>query len=137
MRGLRLSAVMGRVLGSALAAVFVVFGAGEGGSFSWGEREPGVTFVPAAKVSYDFSRVVSVGLDYYADYGTIFNPDTLYNQQQQFFRRSILNVSPQGEINFGAGIGPTAGTDRWIVRGIMERHVAAAVTNSLRFIRLR
>jgi len=91
-------------------------------SFHGESVNQGVTFAPAAKVSYDFNRAVSGGLEYYADYGTIFNPDTLHNQQQQFFPAIDLNVSPQWEINFGAGIGPTAGTDRWIVKGILGRH---------------
>jgi hypothetical protein len=32
-----------------------------------------------------------------------------------------LNVSPKWEINFGVGIGPTAATDHWIVKGILGR----------------
>lgn len=91
-------------------------------SFHGEEVNQGVTFEPAAKVSYDFNRVVSGGLEYYADYGKFFDPDTLHNQQQQFFPAVDLNVSPEWEINFGVGIGPTAGTDRWIVKGILGRH---------------
>ena len=82
----------------------------------------GVTFAPAGKVGYDFSRVVSAGVEYYADYGTFFSPDTLHNQQQQVFAVADLNVSPQWEINFGVGVGPTSGTDHLIVKGILGRH---------------
>ena len=82
----------------------------------------GVTFAPAGKVGYDFSRVVSAGLEYYADYGNITAPDTLHNQQQQVFAVTDLNVSPEWEINFGVGIGPTAGTDHLIIKGILGRH---------------
>jgi hypothetical protein len=32
-----------------------------------------------------------------------------------------LTVSPKWEINFGVGIGPTAATDHWIVKGIIGR----------------
>ena len=42
----------------------------------------------------------------------------LHNQQQQIFVVTDLNVSPKWEINIGAGIGPTAATDRWIIKGI-------------------
>lgn len=91
-------------------------------SFHGESVNQGVTFAPAAKVSYDFSKVVSGGLEYYADYGKFFDPDSLHDQQQQFFPAIDLNVSPQWEINFGVGIGPTAGTDRWIVKAILGRH---------------
>lgn len=82
----------------------------------------GVTFAPAGKVGYDFSKAISGGFEYYADYGDIVAPDTLHNQQQQIFAVTDLNVSPQWEINFGVGIGPTAGTDHLIVKGILGRH---------------
>ena len=40
----------------------------------------------------------------------------------RFFPAIDLNVSPKWEINFGVGIGPTAATDHWIVKGILGRH---------------
>lgn len=91
-------------------------------SFHGQSVNQGVTFAPAGKVGYDFSRVVSAGLEYYADYGTFFDPDTLHNQQQQLFVASDLNVSPQWEINFGVGVGPTSATDHLIFKGILGRH---------------
>jgi hypothetical protein len=82
----------------------------------------GWQFAPAVKVGYDFTKVVSGGVEYYADYGEIGNFDSLHNQQQQTFLVTDLNVSPKWEINIGAGIGPTAATDRWIIKGILGRH---------------
>jgi hypothetical protein len=81
----------------------------------------GIGFSPAAKISYDFTKQISGGLEYYADYGRITNIASLHNQQQQFFPAVDLNVSPKWEINFGVGIGPTAATDHWIVKGIVGR----------------
>ena len=81
----------------------------------------GIGFSPGAKISYDFSNVVSAGFEYYADYGRITSPDTLHNQQQQIFVVTDLNVSPKWEINIGVGIGPTAATDHLIVKGILGR----------------
>jgi hypothetical protein len=81
----------------------------------------GVGFSPAAKLSYDFTRQVSGGFEYYADYGRLFDFDSLHYQQQQLFVVTDLNVSPVWEINFGVGIGPTAGTDHLIVKGILGR----------------
>jgi hypothetical protein len=81
----------------------------------------GIGFSPAAKISYDFTKQISGGLEYYADYGSITNIASLHNQQQQIFPAIDLNVSPKWEINFGVGIGPTAATDHWIVKGILGR----------------
>src|SRR5271154_1746528 len=71
----------------------------------------GVGFSPGAKVSFDFNKQVSGGVEYYADYGRLGGFDSLHNQQQQIFFVTDLNVSPKWEINFGVGVGPTAGTD--------------------------
>jgi hypothetical protein len=81
----------------------------------------GIGFSPAAKISYDFTKQISGGLEYYADYGSITNIASLHNQQQQFFPAVDLNVSPDWEINFGVGIGPTAATDHWIIKAIVGR----------------
>lgn len=86
------------------------------------DQGKGVGFSPAAKIGYDFTRVVSGGLEYYADYGPIGNFDSLHNQQQQMFVVTDLNVSPKWEINVGVGVGATASTDHWIVKGILGRH---------------
>src|SRR5271170_5511748 len=85
------------------------------------DAKRGVGFSPAAKVSYDFTPVVSGGLEYYADYGRIGSFDALHDQQQQIFAVTDLNVSPKWEINIGVGVGSTAGTDHLIVKGILGR----------------
>jgi hypothetical protein len=81
----------------------------------------GLGFSPGVKVSYDFNRQVSGGIEYYADFGRIGAFDTLHNQQQQIFAVTDLNVSPVWEINIGIGVGPTAATDHLIVKGILGR----------------
>jgi len=91
-------------------------------TFHGPDVKQGVGFAPGAKIGYDFTKVVSGGLEYYADYGNITAPDTLHNQQQQIFLVTDLNVSPKWEINIGVGVGPTASTDHWIVKGILGRH---------------
>ena len=77
----------------------------------------GLGFSPGFKVSYDFTRQISGGFEYYADYGRLGAFDDLRQQQQQIFAVTDLNVSPKWEINFGVGIGPTAATDHLIVKG--------------------
>jgi hypothetical protein len=81
----------------------------------------GLGFAPGAKVSYDFTRKVSGGFEYYADFGRLGSFDSLHEQQQQIFAVTDLNVSPKWEINIGVGVGPTAGTDHLIVKGILGR----------------
>jgi hypothetical protein len=81
----------------------------------------GLGFSPGAKVSYDFTRVISGGFEYYADYGRLAAFDALHQQQQQIFIVTDLNTSPKWEINFGVGLGPTAATDHLIVKGIIGR----------------
>jgi hypothetical protein len=81
----------------------------------------GLGFSPGAKLSYDFSNIVSGGFEYYADYGRLGEFDAFHDQQQQLFIVTDLNVSPAWEINIGVGIGPTAATDHLIVKGILGR----------------
>ncbi len=90
-------------------------------SFHGATVDQGVAFSPDAKVSYDFSKYISGGLEYYSAYGKLGDFLSLHNQQQQFFPTVDLNVSPDWEINFGVGWGPTAGTDHLIVKGIIGR----------------
>ena len=89
----------------------------------------GVTFAPGVKASYDFTRKVSAGLEYYADYGRLFYFDVLHGQQQQIFAAADLNVSPKWEINFGVGLGPTSATDHLIVKGIVGRRFSWGKTS--------
>lgn len=81
----------------------------------------GLDFAPAVKVGYDFTQVVSAGIEYYADYGSIREIASLHDQQQQVFAATDLNVSPEWELNFGVGVGATAATDHWIIKGIVGR----------------
>ncbi len=81
----------------------------------------GLGFAPAVKISYDFSRQISGGVEYYGDYGRVWSFDVLRQQQQQIFAVTDLNVSPKWEVNFGIGVGPTAATDHLIVKGILGR----------------
>ena len=91
----------------------------------------GFSFAPGVKVSYDFTRKVSAGFEYYADYGRLFRFDGVRQQQQQIFVVSDLNVSPKWEINFGVGLGPTAATDHLLVKGIIGRRFSWGRTSDV------
>jgi hypothetical protein len=81
----------------------------------------GFEFSPNAKVSYDFSKVIACGLEYYGSLGPISSFDPVAEQQQQFVPAIDLNVSPDWEINFGVGWGVTRSTDHLIIKGIIGR----------------
>lgn len=81
----------------------------------------GLDFAPNVKVSWDFTRAIAGGLEYYGDFGDITNISPLHDQQQMVFPAIDLNISPKWEINFGVGVGATAATDHWIVKGILGR----------------
>lgn len=82
----------------------------------------GVTFGPAATLTYAPNKYYNVGVEYYAYYGEFGNFVSLHNQQQQIFPVVNLFVSPKWEINFGAGWGATAGTDHLVVKMILGHY---------------
>jgi len=81
----------------------------------------GVGFSPNLKVSYDFTRKISGGLEYYAAYGSLSGFDALRDTEQQFFPTIDVDFGPQWEFNFGVGVGVTHGTDHLIVKCIVGR----------------
>ena len=85
-----------------------------------GESEnKGFEFSPNFKFSYDISKQISAGLEYYGALGPVTGFDPLSEQQHQIFPAIDLNVSPKWEINFGVGVGATRSTDHIIVKLIL------------------
>ncbi len=74
----------------------------------------GFEFAPDVKVSYDATKVVTVGVDVMAHSGRWMRLDTFGNQQHQIFPVIDLNFSRNWEFNFGVGIGLTHSTDHFI-----------------------
>ena len=81
----------------------------------------GVGFSPNAKFSYDFTKKIAGGLEYYAAYGPLTGFDALRDQQQQFFPSIDIDFAPEWEFNFGVGVGATRSTDHLIVKCIIGR----------------
>ena len=90
-------------------------------SFHGPSVNKGVEFSPNAKFSYDFTKKVAGGLEYYASYGSLSGFDPLREQQQQFFPTIDVDFGPEWEFNFGVGIGVTRSTDHLIVKCILGR----------------
>jgi hypothetical protein len=90
-------------------------------SFHGLEVHKGVTFAPNLKVSYDVTKKVALGVEYYGAVGSITGFDPLRDQVQAIFPSIDLNLSPNWEFNFGAGIGLTGSTDHLLVKLILGR----------------
>ena len=85
------------------------------------ETDRGFAFSPNFKVSYDFTKKVAGGLEYYGAYGPVGSVDAFRDQQQQFIPVIDLDVSPKWEFNFGVGVGVTRSTDHLLIKAIVGR----------------
>jgi|SRR5436309_1042795 len=81
----------------------------------------GWDFTPSAKMSFDVTKLISVGAEYYGDLGEIGHFDNAHEQQHQLFPTLDLNVSPEWEFNFGVGFALTRRTDELMVKLIVGR----------------
>lgn len=81
----------------------------------------GLIFSPNVKGNYNFSKVVSAGLEYYGSTGPFFHYDTFHSQQHQLFAATDLDVDPDWELNGGIGCGLTPNTERLIFKIIVGR----------------
>jgi hypothetical protein len=82
------------------------------------ERQ-GFVFSPNVIVSYDFTKKIAGGIEYYGSLGPATSFDPIAQQQQQIFPAIDLNVSEKWEINFGVGVGVTRSTDHLIAKMIL------------------
>jgi hypothetical protein len=76
-------------------------------------------FSPNFKVSYDFTKKVTGGFEYYGALGPITGFDPVAQQEHQLFPAVDLNLAPQWEVNFGLGVGFTSSTDHLIAKMII------------------
>lgn len=90
-------------------------------SFEGLNSSRGFEFAPNAKISYDITKVVTVGVEYYASLGPVTGFDSLHNQEHLLVPAIDLNFSPKWEFNFGVGFGLTRGTDNLIIKMILGR----------------
>ncbi|MDT7603190.1 MAG: hypothetical protein QOF61_1187 [Acidobacteriota bacterium] len=81
----------------------------------------GFEFSPNAKVSYDLTKKITGGLEYYGATGPVTSFDPFREQEHQFIPSIDLNVSPNWELNFGVGVGATRSTDHLLVKVIVGR----------------
>jgi hypothetical protein len=89
-------------------------------SFKGPDQNKGLIFSPNVKGSYDVTKVVALGLEYYGTTGPFFHYDPIHEQDHQLFVAADLNFDPDWEVNFGYGIGSQA-ADKSIVKLIIGR----------------
>ncbi len=80
-----------------------------------------VAFTPAVKASYDITRRVTFGFEYYGDLGALTGFDPLHDQVQAIFPALDLNLGQNWEFNLAPGIGLTGGTDHLLIKMIIGR----------------
>jgi hypothetical protein len=90
----------------------------DGGSMSF-------QFAPGAKLSWDFTKLVTLGVEYYGNIGPLQNPSPLSQQQHQLFPVLDLNFSDDWEFNAGVGFGLNQATDRLTLKMIVGRRFGA------------
>jgi hypothetical protein len=90
-------------------------------SFAGPDAHRGLIFSPNVKWSYDVSKVVALGLEYYGSTGPFFRYDPYQEQQHQLFIATDLNFDPNWEFNAGYGQGFTNATDKSIFKIILGR----------------
>jgi hypothetical protein len=72
-------------------------------------------------VSYDVTKKVAFGLEYYGSLGPVTGFDPLRDQQQQIIPAIDVNFGEEWEFNFGVGVGVTQATDHLLVKAIIGR----------------
>ena len=79
----------------------------------------GFIFSPNVKISYDFTKKITGGIEYYGSVGPATDFSPISQQQHQIFPAIDLNLSPKWEVNFGLGVGLTGSTDHLIAKMIL------------------
>jgi len=88
-------------------------------SFHGDSVHQGVVFSPNFKLSYDFTKKITGGFEYYGEVGPATGFLPIGQQQHQIFPAIDLNLSQKWEVNFGLGIGMTHSTDHLIAKMIL------------------
>lgn len=90
-------------------------------SFRGVDAHHGFGMEPGVKLSYNLTKKIAPGFEYYAETGPIAHFDTLHDQHHLIFPTLDLNVSPDWELNFGVGRGLTGSSEHWVVKWIVGR----------------
>ena len=92
-------------------------------SFHGDSVHQGVAFAPGFKASYDVTKKVTLGIEYYGDLGAVTGFDPLHDQVQAIYSALDLNLGPNWEFNFAPGFGLTGSTDHFLIKMIIGRRL--------------
>jgi hypothetical protein len=88
-------------------------------SFHGLSKNEGYIFSPNFKASYDITKIIAGGFEYYGAVGPLNKFFPYQSQQHQLFAAVDLDWSPDWELNFGYGWGFTQSTDNAIFKLIL------------------
>ena len=83
------------------------------------EAGTGPVFEPSAKIASRAAELVSVGVEYYAETGSIRHIDPLSAQQHLVFGAVDVGSKSAWNLNVGLGRGLTGGTEHWVLKSIL------------------
>jgi len=79
----------------------------------------GFEFSPNWKTSFDVTRKVAAGIEYYGSLGPLSGFNALRDQQQQILPAIDLDLGERWEFNLGVGVGVTRSTDHLLIKWIL------------------
>jgi hypothetical protein len=88
-------------------------------TFHGPDASKGLGFSPNVKFSYDVTKRVAAGVEYYGAYGPIGNFDPLREQQHDIVPAVDVDFGDKWEFNFGVGLGVTQATDHLLIKAIL------------------
>jgi len=88
-------------------------------SFHGPSQNSGYEFSPNVKFSYDATKKIAAGLEYYGSYGPVTGFDPLRDQEQQILPAVDIDFGAEWEFNFGVGVGVTQATDHLLIKAIL------------------
>ena len=83
------------------------------------DEHGGLEFEPGVKASWNVSRAVAAGVEYYGATGEITRFVPRADQHHMIFPTVDFDVSRDWELNFGVGRGLTGTSEHWIVKSIV------------------
>jgi hypothetical protein len=90
-------------------------------SFQGVDAHRAPSFEPGVKISYNLTKRLAPGIEYYAETGPISHFLPLGQQHHLLFPTLDVNTSPEWELNFAVGRGLTGSSEHWIVKWIIGR----------------
>jgi len=88
-------------------------------SFKGENSDQGPEFAPNLKIGYEFTELISGGIEYYGAFGPLKRFDRPKDQEHLLFSVIDLDLGPEWEFNCGVGFGLTPATDRLLVKMIL------------------